>query len=213
MSSSRWRTPRASRPSCKRRRRRRDLPLLRGRRARVLQRHQPPRHLRRRAGPALMGAHGRLPALGARVLSTAASCATAFHGLSRPTAALRARGRALGAVVLAGLPARTAAGGRRARPRSPPAAPWSRPAALSDCAAVAPARVVFPSDRPDPRDGPRRDRLERRRRLPRRRRGARRERSARRRAARARDHPAHRCPRPLAPRGPLLAAAPPTARS
>ena len=60
---------------------------------------------------------------------------------------------ALGSVVLAGLPARTAPAADVV-PAQPSGGPWSTPAALSGCAAVPPARVIFPSEGPTHATGP-----------------------------------------------------------
>ena len=86
-----------------RRRRGRHLPLLRGRRPRVLQRHQPSRHLRRRAAPSLVGAHRR------------ASCAR--RSLLEPRIPARPRRGGRLAVVGAGRP-RAPARPARQRPRA-----------------------------------------------------------------------------------------------
>ena len=101
-----------------------DLPLLRGRRSRVLQRHRPHGHLRQRSRRALLGAHRR------------ASCAHRWppeQRLSDPRAHLR------------GL--RAAGGSSPAAPLPAAAAPslWAPPALLSACAPAAAPLVVFPS--------------------------------------------------------------------
>ena len=114
-----------------------DLPLLRGRRARLLQRHQPPGHLRRGPRPDLVGAHRELPALGARLLSVArqAPARPANAALSRLASTLasrraRRRGRARRDVAVArGVAPRMPRASATASPQQ-----WSPPATLSACA-------------------------------------------------------------------------------
>ena len=228
------RTPRA-RVRAAGRRRRDDVPLLRGRRARVLQRHQPPRHLRPGARRAVVGAHGRLPALGARLLSTSGQSrllpGPSRRARMRAAVGARATARVSSAVVvpiavamitavvvlaftagLAGAPACTALSAD-VMPAPQPGAPWSAPVTLNPCPAGEAARVVFPSDSPSHATGAGRDRVGRLRRLPGRRRRARRRRSA---PATNRSHPPCRAPPPGSRSrrvGRSWQAAPPTGRS
>jgi hypothetical protein len=128
-----------------------------------------------------VGAHGRVPALGAHLLSRE-DTARRPTSLSRPASTSLAAGAlaiarvwtvarvlavatpllVLAALVVVALtgsarlaepPARTvlSADVTPARQRE---TPWSTPAGLSACAAQAPARVVFPSDSPSRATGP-----------------------------------------------------------
>jgi hypothetical protein len=106
-----------------------------------------------------VGAHGRLPALGARLLSRKDIARHRPTSLSRLASTSLAAGALVvlavltGTVVLAGPPAHTVLSADVA-PAQQPETPWSTPAVLSACGAQGPARVVFPSDSPSRATGP-----------------------------------------------------------
>ena len=110
---------------------RRHVPLLPRRRARLLQRHQPPRHLRRRGQGHVLGALGELPAQRARLRSAPVLAA--------------ALASATGVMGIAG------AGAAQIVPRTPS---WSAPATLGGCAGSEAPWAVFPEDSPGHATGP-----------------------------------------------------------
>jgi hypothetical protein len=106
-----------------------------------------------------VGAHGRLPALGARLLSRVEPSRRRPTSLPKRASTLALTSALACAAVLAG--ASSLADSRAhtslsadVTPAAASEARWSAPAVLSACPAVGPARVVFPSDSPSRSTGP-----------------------------------------------------------